>query len=439
MYLIKNPGKIARIIAPTKDACNDIVNDNLSVIMRDAPDGLITRKKTDLRWELSNGSSLRLGALERAFVDGNRGGNASIVVYEECSFVKGDDFTYGVDSVIGPQLLRSAGMEIFVSTVSEDPDHPMHVKIKAECEVLGTFFDFTVFESPTITKDQIIKAAQRSGCLLSPEYERAILDGLVTRENAIELAVAMNSSLTDAFKREYMAKILRPSIAMIIPDYDEKRHVSEFAPPSACKWTITADWGGVRDLTAVLLHTYDFIGNRDLVLDEKVFQPNTPTNVIVDALKQWELDLGLFISNRFADVPGQTLIDIRIVNKYEVALPNKSDWLAGVNNLSVKFSTNAILIHPRCKFLRRSLAGGLFNKQRTDFERSKDLGHCDAIAALMYGVNNQDRSSPYLTNADLPENYFVLDKPKSGDERTAEILSPKQWASQRAFGAFRRT
>ena len=117
-YLIRNPGTICRVIAPTKDKCEEIVEDNLNAIVQDVPPGIIVRSTSKNRWNLFNKSSLRLGALERQFVDKNRGGNASLIIYEECGFVTGDDFNYGVNSVIGPQLLRSKGHEIFTQLPS---------------------------------------------------------------------------------------------------------------------------------------------------------------------------------------------------------------------------------------------------------------------------------------------------------------------------------
>ena len=107
MFLLRHPRKIARVIAPTYTQCQDLVNDNLQAIIADAPKDLIWPVKSEYRYNLFNGSSLRLGALERAFVDGNRGGNASLIIYEECGFVKTEDFNYGVDSVMGPQLLTN--------------------------------------------------------------------------------------------------------------------------------------------------------------------------------------------------------------------------------------------------------------------------------------------------------------------------------------------
>jgi hypothetical protein len=65
-FLLKNKKKIARVIAPTYTQCQDLVNDNLSQIIADAPEGLIWPVKSEYRYNLFNGSSLRLGALERA-------------------------------------------------------------------------------------------------------------------------------------------------------------------------------------------------------------------------------------------------------------------------------------------------------------------------------------------------------------------------------------
>ena len=133
-HLIRNSGKIARICAPTIEQAAMIVEDNLAKIIEDAPKGFINRKKSSLRWDLANGSSLRLGGLKRSNVDSNRGGNADLVIFEESGFTTPADFTYAVNSVLGPQLLRSAGTELFISSPSEDPEHPLHIKVLPEAK-----------------------------------------------------------------------------------------------------------------------------------------------------------------------------------------------------------------------------------------------------------------------------------------------------------------
>lgn len=418
MYLIRYPNRIARIIAPTRDACLDIIEDNLSKIIEDAPEGMIVPQRKDMRWEIRTAhgtGSLRVGALERQYVDKNRGGNASLVIFEECGFVRADDFTYGVDSVIGPQLLRSKGIEMFVSTPSIDPEHPLHTKIKPQTEALGTFFSYTVYDSPSITPEMIEEAITRCG-----------------------------GADTDAFQREYMARIIRPSMFICVPTFYEPRHVVAFEHPSVCHWQVMIDWGGVKDLTVALLHTWDFIGAKYLIWDELAFQPNTSTPEIAAALLEWEAAWGFRLKARKADVFSQTSIDLannKIESRpapYQVSPPTKGPWLAMVNNLAAQFAMDRVLVHPRCELLRRTLRGGMFNKQKTDFERSAELGHCDALASLGYALQNQDLSNPYTEKAAMPESVFVIKSPQSEEERLAKAFNPKQWGTQRTFGAYRK-
>jgi hypothetical protein len=412
-FLIKNPNTIGRIVAPTLSNCNDIVGDNLTKITEDAPKEFITRKRSDMRWELSNGSSLRLGALERSNVDQmNRGGNASLIIYEECGFVKSDDFLYGVNSVLGPQLLRSNGKELFVSSPPENPDHALITQIKPECESLGTFFKFTVLDSPSIKPAHVLEAAIRSGCALSDGFINLIKEGKITSENVYEEAYRTNSQLSEAFQREFLAEVIRPTSRMVIPDFSEtSRHVAEFFEPSSCNWSITIDWGGVRDKTCAILHTYEYMSNLDLIVDERVFDANTSTSSIVAEIRNsWMSSKN--ITAIWADVHGQTQVDLTSLG-FPVMLPQKSDWLGSVQALAVKFTLNQITVHPRCKFLIRSLKSGMFNKTRTDFERSEELGHCDALACLMYAVRSQDRTNPYSSNLMYNKNTMKFEDRKS--------------------------
>ena len=363
MFLIKNPNKIARIIAPTLEQAYDIVEDNLSKIIEDCPQGLIKRKKTTLRWDFSNGSSLRLGGLKRAHVDSSRGGNASLVIYEECGFVSSDDFMYGINSVLGPQLLRSAGKEIFVSTPSDNPDHALHTHVLPECEINNSLYRYTVFDSPSINEHQIEEAVRRSG-----------------------------GKTTEAFRREYLAEIIRSDTFMVVP-FSLEDHVKKISIPHHAKWSITVDWGGVRDKTVALLHTYDFKNNKVLVYGEKVWNSNTPTTVIVNGIN--ELKGNYKIEHIYADCSGQIAIDLLNNHDMPIVKPSKNDWLASVNNMAAQFHTKNIVIHPDCIFLIKSCYSGMFNKTRTDFLRTEELGHCDALACLMYAVRSQDKSMPY--------------------------------------------
>lgn len=397
-HCIRNPGAIVRIIAPTLKQCGDIVNDNLTPICLDAPPGFIVRQKSEYRWQIGS-SSLRLGALERANVDGNRGGNATLVIYEECGFVSPEDFKYGVDSVLGPQLLRSSGSELYISSPSEVPDHPLHTEVLTKCNTLGTAFRFTVYDSPSITPGMIEEAKRRCG-----------------------------GADTAAFRREYMAEIIRDAAIVVVPGFTQHEHVKKCEMPQHAITQVAIDWGGVRDLTVGLLIAYDFVQDLDLVLDERVFPANTSTETIVAGLREMEAHHNARDPIRNADVSGQTQVDLIQLHDYQVRLPLKDNWVAAVNQMAVRFSNRRIIVDPKCKFTIQSLEAGTFNKNKTDFERSSTLGHCDALAALMYGIRSQDRTNPWpKLNPSRDSNFYVPKKDE--DLSVAEVIQPKSFAN----------
>ena len=439
-YLIRNPKTICRVIAPTKDKCEEIVEDNLNVILNDVPKGFIARSTTKNRWNLWNGSSLRLGALERQYVDKNRGGNASLIIYEECGFVSGDDFLYGVNSVIGPQLLRSKGHEIFVSSPSEQPDHPLHTSIAPTCEALGTLFQYMVFESPSISDSAIIEAAERTGTTIDSDFV-SVIRGKVKEldkcrpEDVHRVANQRNITLSDGFKREFMAQVIRPTSLMVIPTFHERQTVMRFEVPAVANWTVVVDWGGVRDKTVALLMAYEFNSDTDLFIDEKVYDCNTSTDVIVADLKKWDETYN--IDTRWADVPGQLQIDLQEKWDYPVHIPAKTNWMAAVNTMAARFATKRVRIRPDCKFLVASIRGGMFNKNRTDFERTEALGHMDALAACMYAIRCQNRDNPYSSSnyAHTSDRFVHPDAVK--DETSLDNLGAKTFGDgPKRFGSF---
>ena len=414
-YLIKNPGTIARVIGPTREAVDEIVGDNLNVIINDVPDGFISKSTTKNRWNLFNGSSLRLGALERQYVDKNRGGNASLIVYEECGFVSGDDFLYGVNSVIGPQLIRSKGHEIFVSSPSEQPDHPLHTEIAPKCEELGTLFNYMVFESPSIQESAIVEAAERSGTIIDLDFVYEVMTLSKTLEKILpedvhKIADQREIFLSDGFMREFMAEVIRPSDLMVIPKYYPKTCFLDMKIPAVANWSVVIDWGGVRDKTAAYLYTYEFNSDLDIFVDEKIFDSNTSTDKIVESLKEW--DETNPVLTKWADVPGQLQVDLNSEHDYQIQVPPKSDWLSSVNTMAARFSTNKIRVSSSCPFLRKSIKAGMFNKTRTDFARTNELGHMDSLAAIMYGIRCQNKENPYQSGVYSPSSTR-FDNPES--------------------------
>lgn len=367
-YCINNPGKIVRILAPTLKQVFDIVNDNLLPVIADAPPMMVNPLRSKNQWQIGE-SSLRLGALERAHVDGNRGGNASLIIYEEGGFVASDDYRYAIQSAVGPQLIRSNGIELHISSPSEDENHYLHTSVLPRCEQKGMAFRYTVYDSPSLTQEQIDEAAKRCG-----GYE------------------------TEAFQREYLARIIRSSQLMVIPEFDETSHVGEFALPEYYTSMTSIDMGGKKDKTAILLVVWDFLMARLLVWDELIFDENTTTAEIIAAARVAESQLKTFGKSRvrWADVHGQSQVDMINEYGYYLRVPEKQDADSHVNFLRLAFTQGKILIHPRCQHLIGCIKHARYNDKRTDFQRSPVYGHCDALMALVYAYRMADKNTnPY--------------------------------------------
>lgn len=400
---IEHKGILVRILAPTLKQVYDIVRDNLAKICADAPPGLIVPAKSDLRWMVGGRSQLRIGALERAHVDSNRGGNADIVIYEEGGFVSSDEYQHAVESVIGPQLLRSGGPEYHISSISEDENHYLHTTIMPRCESLGTLSSYTIYDSPSLTPEQIQKAIDRCGGVES-----------------------------EAFQREYMNKIIRSRSLMVIPEFDPDLHVGDFEIPKHYYSVVSTDSGGSKDKSAGCVIVNDFHHDKILVVEDFMLEANTPSADIVAAARALENRAQKDYYDRlsvFADAPPQMLLDWLNQFGYMAQLPLKDDLQAALNALRLVFQQCKILIHPRCVNLIGCLKSARWNNQRTDFVRTQAFGHADPLMALVYGNRSINRTAnPYPQIIPLHDTQMRnptithVDK----DQELADLLVPNQ-------------
>ena len=365
-HCIKHNRPMVRIFADTLEQVNDIVADNISLIEQLAPPGFITRRKSDKRWMVGNGE-IRLGPLAQAHIDGKRGGNATLIILEEGCFVSSDEYKAAIGSVIGPQLLRSGGKLVHVTSPSKDMQHYVHTTVLPKCEATGSVARYTVYDNPQLTQEQIDKAKSR--CTSNEEW-----------------------------LREYMAEIIRDDTTTAIPEFDETRHVVEREKPSHAYWLVSLDFGGTVDKHGLVLCYYDFEIAKFRVWDERLLNRNTSTKVIretsIDMEKQakW-LDEE---PNRVSDSPGQITIDLRCEDFF-VRPPKKGkgSWEADQNALRLAFTRDEIEIEPRCKWLIATLKYGQFTDSRKDWRRTEELGHLDLLAALMYGYRARDLNNPF--------------------------------------------
>jgi len=403
---------LTRIIGPDIKQTVMIVEYNMAKLteelyglgMRD----LVRRVKSENMY-LVGSSAIYLGGFDSQR-DNLRGGEADEILIEETGASDPVRYSYMMRDVLKPQLLKTRGRMIDLTTLPPIPDHPFVLDTIEQAKLDSAFYSYTIYEDPLATPEIIADAIKDCG-----------------------------GEDTDAFKREYLNIQTRDRSLVIIPDYSDTLDVEAVKAPLSCKLEIFTDWGGVRDFTVSLLMTYDFLRGCDYVLAELWWPNNTATDQIkLDMAAAWG-DLPL--ANWYADAAGQTVVDLnreefesdlkkklRCDGLPTVRLPRKDDFEAAINNMGNRFRVRKVKLHPDCQLLRATCRSGILNKQRTDFARSPTLGHMDAAAALMYGVRNLDRSNPYPENA--PSSDWLYTKPRAGDARVSLVNVPKSFGAK---------
>jgi len=413
---IKNRDCCILIMGPDTRQTKDIVGPKMRFLTRTAPPGLIKQMKAENRYHVYHDLNPRANDYTEIVIGGmnensssHRGKTVHKILIEEIVDVHEDDFMHSLRSDLGPALTHSRDAKIiFLTTLPKYPHHPFITETLPKAELKNAVARFTIEDNIALTPEQ--------------------------RRNATELAGGLES--TD-YKREFMCEIVRDKRIVCLPDYIPSVNVRDFHLPLESKKTVTIDWGGVRDKTCAVLHTYDYLSDLDLIWDERVFEPNTATSTIIRECR--EMEMGHKINARFIDAPPQLVcVDLMQDHDYIASLPEKLDWRASLNTLNVRFGQGKALIHPRCKFLRVSAESGILNKNRTDFQRSEILGHCDGIAAMMYGIRMQDHSNPYsnpYADLILPTNsaHVISDSQFHSSESHVEY----EGISIKGFGRFK--
>lgn len=398
---IKHPGICIRYAAPTLKQCNEIVTDCIEQIIVDAPKGLVKKNRTQYNWRIGE-SQIKLGMLERAHVDSLRGGrDADLVIVDEGGSVRSDDYRYAVRSALAPQVMRTNGKIVHATTPSETEfDHYVHTELLPKCRLNGTSFEFTIYDNPQITIEDIDKQAR-----------------------------LMGGKESVAFRVNCLVQIIRNEDVTCIPEFDETIHVQDFEPPQYANWLTSTDLGGVRDKTVSLLCYYDLITAKTYVLDERVHGNNTDTETIHRDLLALEAERP--IGKRVMDAPGQLIVDLHRKHSYPAIAPNKDDWQAGLNAVRLAFNASALIVHSRCRFLVETLKAATFNKNKTDFNRTETLGHMDALAALQYAVRMVDKTTnPWPAIPRDREKYFYTKPPDEPvNSKVARAMQPKSFMS----------
>lgn len=374
------------------------------LVLRDAPRGIAPRFLAQKGiYVFPNGSEIRLVGLDRK-PNGLRGNKLDLIFLDECGYITNLDYIYKFVLIPATTHVPDAKI-IMASTQPESPDHDF-IKYCDRAEGLGAYVKLTIEDNP------MLSAKQKED--IAMEYAPAV-PGL-QRSERIRLG-----RLTTAFRREYLCMRVVEETRAIVPDFREEFHVEQFPTNIYHKFWHRMESldSGVRDHTAWLAGYYDFERATLVIEDEfTIVGHEVTTRNIAERIQQKEKELRyglgldeLKIYRRISDNDNLILVqDLDSEFGLNFYPTDKDELHAMVNKVRLWFQANRIKIHPRCVKLVQQLKAGIWDKNRKEFERSKEHGHYDLIAALVYFVRNVPEHVnpvPVGYGIDMSNNVFV--------------------------------
>ncbi len=395
METIKPPHRYpVFLLAPKLDQCVKIFTPIIQWLCQDAPDGFVRQLRASNEWRIGN-NQLILGGFERGWINGLRGQRAKKMAVDEARDCDSENLIYGLRQVMASMVAHAEGPIDVISSTPDQMDHSFLTEIIPEAQAFGAYVQKTIDENETLTDAQKAKLIRDLGGIHS-----------------------------DGAQRELWCKRIRSTNQVLCPDFIKARHVKLSEIPKDALRQVWTDWGGVRDKTVFHVVAYDYKRNRIVFEDEVAFSSNTKTSLIVEGAVKLEESLkerGYKTKpDRFADAPGQVIVDLRDEHGYEMTKVMNPIFTENLQYVNTMFFEDLIEISPKCNLLVATLEHGKLDKHRKDFERTDALGHCDAAANAFVAIRNMPfYVPPSSKTAEDHENDFMKEldhEPKSRDD-----------------------
>lgn len=368
---ITRPGITVLLVAPNIKQGYQIADGLVDRLTKDAPPNLIRKASSKLRWNVGSSKFVIGGAINPETM---RGIIADEIILEEPRDIESTKLEKLIKGTLMPILLLRRGRLIVNTTTPESLDHYVLTGLAAEAIETGTYHTFTIYDNPMLTPDILNFAIKSSG-----------------GENTIW------------FRREYMCERVTDLSKLVIPSYSSKLNVTRHDTLRPGTVWISGDVGGVRDKTVAHVWGISSITNKPTVIKELVWDNNTPTMIIGKALLGVAQEYECHTSNRWIDAHGQTLVDLNKSTQCNLRLPPKQDVESAIKALNAAFYNQEIDIHESCQFTLKTLRNGYWNEKGTDFVRTDELGHLDAIMSLVYGYRVKELAYKRMNSPELQE------------------------------------
>jgi len=389
---LKNPNTIVKFLSPTKTQVNNNLRPLIRDILEDCPQELKPEFKIkEYIYFFPNGSEIQLAGTDKGHAEKLRGGDAHLVIIDEAGTCS--DLDNIIKSILLPTTLVTKGKIIFASTPPENSDHEF-LKFIERAQINGSLIKKTIHDNPRLTKDMI--------------------DEIVEETGGME---------TEAFRREYLCELIKSEKSSVIPEFTtdlKKEIIREWPEPPFFDSYVSMDIG-FNDLTVVLFGYYDFRAGKVIIQDEivrsgsELHLPELGRDILKTEENYWTNKVTNEIKKPYIRVSDNDLIvlnDLMRHSNYQLTFitADKRDKEGSINNVRVLLKNRRVIIHPRCKTLIRHLDNVRFkNGNSSDFARSEDDGHYDAVDALKYMLRHvQFNKNPYPTHYGLNTNDLYV-------------------------------
>lgn len=349
--------------APTSILVREAALPVMNEVLRTCPDELLpTFNKVDGKWTFpSTNAEIKMVGCD---ADPNRlrGSWIDFGVLDEVGFITAP--TYVINDVLLPQTQQRPHARLLLcSTPPVSPAHDWTREIvpNHQAKGPGAYHHATIHDNPLLPRSEI--------------------------ERFVHLAGGEGST---THKRENLAEHVIDETRAIIPEWRHVEHVcltDAYVAPSHRVLYVGMD-PGWDDLTVVLFAYWDFLGSK-LVVEDEIALKSANSLTLATAIKEKERTLwgGLQPFKRVSDVEKRLVWDLH-ERGIQFSLAEKEDKDNALATLRAEIGAGRMVVHPRCKVLASTLANGVWhvtrNGVKTTFERTEELGHCDAIDALLY-------------------------------------------------------
>jgi hypothetical protein len=371
---LQKPNQMVALVAKTKKQAHANIRPSVEKILEDCPAALRpTYLKHDAEFVFKNGSILSLLGVDSERFDLIRGRALHGCFIDEAQDI--DQLDQVVREVLDPCVLRVNGWMILAGTVPQDGGHDF-VQFVREAQGAGNAVVKTIYDCPRYSAEDIEKWKKRAG-----------------------------GETASVWRREYLCQMVFSESRQVIPEWthgrafgsketpDELPLVREEPRPEYCDKYIGLDFGFSRDLTVALFAHVNFREATCYVEDELSIRGGTTASLA----KQFEAKAEALwgpkdmrgVVHVYADGnEARTIHELKTVHHMQISATEKKNKLMHINTLRLLVQEGRLVVHPRCKTLVKTLFAAAWNKKHNSYERGDDIGHADALDALIYLTRN---------------------------------------------------